>query len=235
MILERPSATRGHGSSATDGLERRQTFSSGAYYDPQWMGFGALRVLNEDRLAPGAGFAPCRRANMEVLTYVLSGALAHRDSTGAERIVDAGDLLLLQTGHGMEYHHSNASDAEPVHFLQAWLQPDRVNAEPASGIHDAAPRDGWHLLASPDGDDGRVAIRQNARLYRLELSPGSSVARSLDPSRRYWLHVATGAAIVNGRDLFAGDALGFTGESGRLELAGAGATPGGLLWFDLPA
>lgn len=235
MILERPSATRGHGSSATDGLERRQTFSSGAYYDPQWMGFGALRVLNEDRLAPGAGFAPCRRANMEVLTYVLSGALAHRDSTGAERIVDAGDLLLLQTGHGMEYHHSNASDAEPLHILQAWLQPDRVNAEPASGIRKAAPGHGWELLASLDGEDDSIAIRQDARLCHLRVAPGAAEVRSLEPSRRYWLHVATGAAIVNGRDLFAGDALGFTGESGRLELAGAGATPGGLLWFDLPA
>ena len=235
MIVERPSASRGQGPSTADGLDRRHTFSGGAYYDPQWMGFGALRVLNEDRLAPGAGLARCRRANMEVLTYVLSGALAHRDSSGAERIVGAGGLLWLGTGHGMQFHHANASHAEPVHFLQAWLQPDRVNAEPASGIHEAAPRDGWHLLASPDGDDGSVAIRQDARLYRSELSPGSSVVRSLDTSRRYWLHVATGAAKVDGRDLSAGDGLGLSAESGQLALAGAGTTRVQLLWFDLPA
>lgn len=235
VILERPSASRGHGPSAADGLERRHSFSCGAFYDPQWMGFGVLRVLNEDRLAPGARLAPCRHANMEVLTWVLSGALVHRDGTGAERVIRAGDLLWLGTGHGTQYHHFNASDTEPVHVLQAWLQPDRVNAEPASCLRQAAPGDGWQLLASSDGHDGSVAIRQDARLYRLELAPGSSAVRSLVPSRRYWLHAATGTATVAGRDLSAGDALGISGGSGPVELVGAGATPAALLWFDLPA
>ncbi|QOY63074.1 pirin family protein [Lysobacter sp. H21R4] len=235
MIVERRAASRADGSSAADGLERWQSFSGGAHYDPQWMGFGALRVLNEDRLAPGAGFVPCWRANMEVLTCVLSGALAHRDDSGAERVIQAGGLLWLGTGHGMRYRHCNASDAEPVHFLQAWLQPDRVNADPASAVREPTPGDGWQLLASPDGRDGSAAIRQDARVYRSELAQGTSAIRTLDPARRYWLHVATGAVRVDGRDLSAGDGLGFSVESGRLELAGAGAAPAALLWFELPA
>lgn len=234
MIIERPSASRGYGAAQVDWLERRHSFSCGDYYDRQWMGFGALRVINEDRLAPGAGFASHRRANMDVLSYVLSGALAHRDGSGAQRVIRAGGLQWLGTGHGVEYRHFNASDTEPAHFLQIWLQPNRVNAEPASASREATPGEGWQLLASPDGHDGSVAIRQDARICRLDLSAGSSAVRSLDPSRRYWLHLATGAVNVGGRNLAAGDGLGFSGESGPVAFAGAGAAPAEVLWFDLP-
>lgn len=235
MIVEHPSAARGDDPSVPDGLERRRSFSGGAFYDPQWMGFGALRVLNEDRLAPGAGLAPCRRANMEVLIYVLCGALVYADNTGAERVTRAGDLQWLGTGHGTTYRHFNASETEPVHFFQAWLQPDRVNAEPAAATREATTGGGWQLLASPDGQDGSAAIRQDARVYRLGLSAGSSRTGSLDPSRRYWLHVVTGAANVDGRASSAGDAFGFSNESGEIRLACADGTAAELLWFDLPA
>nr|WP_281421676.1 hypothetical protein [Lysobacter antarcticus] len=118
--------------------------------------------------------------------------------------------------------------------MQAWLQPDRVNAEPASASRAATPGEGWQLLASPDGHDGSIAIRQDACVYRLELAQGSATVRSLAPSRRYWMHVAAGSARVDGRDLSAGDGLGFSAGHGPVEFAAACATPAELLWFDLP-
>lgn len=234
MIIERPSAERGHGPAQVDWLESRHTFSFGAYYDRQWMGFGVLRVINEDRVAPGAGFAPHRHANMEVLSYVLSGALVHRDSNGAQGVIGPGELQWMGAGHGVEHSEFNASDTEPVHFLQIWLQPDRVNAAPGYGHRLAIPGDGWQLLASPDGNDGSLAIRQDARMYRAHLPLGSAETRSLDPTRSYWLHLATGAVAVGGRHLTAGDGLGFSAESGPVKFEGVGARPAEVLWFDLP-
>ncbi len=234
MVIERPAASRGHGPAKVDWLESRHTFSFGGYYDAQWMGFGALRVINEDRMAPGAGVAPHRHANMEILSYVLSGALSHRDSSGAQGLIRAGDLQWMGAGHGVEHSEFNASATEPVHFLQIWLQPDRVNAAPGYGLRVAASGDGWQLLASPDGDAGSLMIRQDARLYRLCLHGDASERRSLDATRRYWLHVATGEVKVGGRQLSAGDGLGFSAESGPLEFSAAGAAGAHVLWFDLP-
>ncbi len=236
MITERPASARGHGPAQIAWRQSRHTFSFGGYYDPQWMGFGALRVLNDDRVAAGAGFAPHRHANMEILSYVISGALAHRDSSGASGVIRAGELQWMGAGHGVEHSEFNASDTEPVHFLQIWLQPDQVNAEPGYGLRAASAEDGWQLLASPDGGDGSLAIRQDVRLHRIGLPRGMSASRSLDPARRYWLHVASGEVTVSGRHLVAGDGLGFTAESGPVELTGdaAGPGPADVLWFDLP-
>ena len=234
MIIERPASSRGHGPAQVDWLQSRHTFSFGGYYDPQWMGFGVLRVINDDRVAPGAGFAPHRHANMEILSYVVSGALAHRDSSGAHGIVRAGELQWMGAGHGVEHSEFNASDTEPVHFLQIWLQPDQVNAAPGYGLRPATAGDGWQLLASPSGDDGSVAIRQDARVYRIGLHRGAGATRGLDPTRRYWLHVASGEVAVGARRLIAGDGLGFTAESSALELTGAGDGSADVLWFDLP-
>lgn len=234
MIIERLSTDRGHGPAQIDWLESSHTFSFGGYYDPQWMGFGALRVLNEDRVTPGAGFAPHRHGNMEILSYVLSGALAHRDSSGAQGVIRAGELQWMSAGHGVEHSEFNASDTEPVHFLQIWLQPDQVNATPAYGHRPASADEGWQLLASKEGADGSMAIRQDANLYRVGLSHGVTARRALDPKRRYWLHVATGEVRVGGRHLGAGDALGFNAESEPFEVAGTGVNPADLLWFELP-
>lgn len=234
MIIERPSSARGRVRAGW--LDSHHTFSFGQYYDPAWMGFGALRVINEDRVAPGAGFPPHRHANMEILSYVLSGALSHQDSSGGGGVIRPGELQWMSAGHGVEHSEFNASDTEPVHFLQIWLQPDRLNATPAYAQRDVTPspiRGRWTLLASPDGSDGSVAIRQQARVYGVQLPAGESVAFPLDPARRYWLHVALGSVIAGERMLVAGDALGFVDEDGTLELRG-GSEAAEVLLFDLP-
>ena len=234
MIVERPSTERG--SVRTGWLDSRHTFSFGHYHDPAWMGFGALRVINEDRVAPGGGFAPHGHANMEILSYVLSGALAHRDSSGGGGVLRPGELQWMSAGHGIEHSEYNASDTEPVHFLQIWIQPDRVNAAPGyeQRAFDPAAREGrWALLASPDGADGSLAIRQQAWLRGVRLAEGAEVAFTADPARRYWLHVAQGEAVLDGRVLGPGDALGFSAESGDFTLRGRGAGSADILLFDL--
>ena len=237
MIVERPSAARGVVDAGW--LDSRHTFSFGHYHDPKWMGFGPLRVINEDRVAPGAGFPPHHHANMEILSYVLSGALAHRDSTGngAGGVLQPGELQWMSAGHGIEHSEFNASKTEPVHFLQIWIQPDRVNAEPAytQRAFDPAQRHGrWATLASPDGSDGSIAIRQQAWLRGTVLASGESLELTVDPARRYWLHVAQGSVECDGRALSAGDAIGFVDEAGTHRLTGAGGGVGDVLLFDLP-
>ena len=236
MIIERPSAARGRVQAGW--LDSRHTFSFGQYYDPDWMGFGALRVINEDRVAPGAGFPPHRHANMEILSYVLGGALSHEDSSGGGGVIRPGELQWMSAGHGVEHTEFNASDTEPVHFLQIWLQPDRLNAAPAYAQRDAPPASdtgAWTLLASPDGRDGSLAIRQDARLHGVRLAAGESAEHALDPARRYWLHVALGSVVAGERTLSAGDALGFVAESGTLRLGGHGDGVADVLLFELPA
>jgi redox-sensitive bicupin YhaK (pirin superfamily) len=232
MIVDRPASARGVANAGW--LDSRHTFSFGHYHDPQWMGFGPLRVINEDRVAPGAGFPPHRHANMEILSYVLSGALAHRDNAGGGGVLRPGELQWMSAGHGIEHSEFNASQDEPVHFLQIWIQPDRVNADPdyAQQAFDPVLRRGrWATLASPDGADGSLAIRQQAWLRGALLEEGDAVEFTPDPARRYWLHVAQGEATVGDRTLAAGDALGFTEESAPQRITGRNAD---LLLFDLP-
>lgn len=233
MIIQRPSDSRGRGPAQVAWLDSRHTFSFGSYHDPAWMGFGALRVINEDRVAPGAGFAPHRHANMEILSYVLSGALAHRDSSGAEGVILPGELQWMGAGHGVEHSEFNASVTEPVHFLQIWLQPDRVNAAPGYAHRPATAGEGWQLLASPDGTSGSIAIRQDARLYRVGLRDGQTASFDLDDARRYWLHIATGMVESGDRRLGAGDAVGMVEEAGSLMLTGR-ADGTDVLLFELP-
>jgi hypothetical protein len=240
MRILRPAGERGHVQAGW--LDSRHTFSFGHYHDPAWMGFGPLRVINEDRVAPGAGFPTHGHANMEILSYVLEGALAHRDSHGGEGVLRPGELQWMGAGHGIEHSEFNASDGAPVHFLQIWIQPDRVNAAPAYGqrAFDPADRRGrWATLASPDGADGSLAIRQQAWLRGAVLDGPESVDVALDASRRYWLHLARGAASIaidgERHDLAAGDAIGLSGEAGALAITGAGGdAPADVLLFDLP-
>ena len=235
MIIERRSAQRGQVSAGW--LDSRHTFSFGHYHDPQWMGFGPLRVINEDRVAPGAGFPPHSHANMEILSYVLSGALAHEDSYGGKGVLRPGELQWMSAGHGIQHSEFNASQSEPVHFLQIWIQPDRVNAAPDydQRAFDARNRRGrWVTLASPDGGDGSIAIRQQAWLRGVQLDAGDRIATTLAGDRRYWLHVAQGEVDVDGRRLQAGDALGFVDESRELVLEGVDGSDADILLFDLP-
>ena len=235
MIIERPSGARGE--VRMGWLHSRHTFSFGQYYDPAWMGFGPLRVINDDTVAPGGGFAPHRHANMEIISVVLAGALAHKDSTGNSGVIRAGDVQWMSAGHGIEHSEFNGSDAEPVHFLQIWIQPDQLNAQPAYAQQHFDPdarRARWATLVAPDGADGAIAIRQQATLRATRLQAGDTLAAELDASRQYWLHVASGEVRIGERSLAAGDALGFVGERVTLALAGSAAASDVLL-FELPA
>lgn len=238
MIIQRPGAARGH--VRTGWLDSRHTFSFGQYYDAAWMGFGALRVINEDRVAPGAGFPAHGHANMEILSYVLAGALAHRDDSGGSDeggVLVPGELQWMGAGHGIRHSEFNASDSEPVHFLQVWIQPDRVNAEPAwaSRAYPETDRRGrWVALAAPEGADGGLPLRQDAWLLGTLLEAGAGVDRRLSAGRRYWLHVARGDVDVDGHALAAGDALGFEHEDRTLSVRGTGGGAADVLLFDLP-
>ncbi|HZH43855.1 MAG TPA: pirin family protein [Lysobacter sp.] len=234
MILDRPAHARGQ--ARTGWLDSRHTFSFGHYYDPAWMGFGPLRVINEDRVAPGAGFPTHGHANMEILSYVLVGALSHRDSSGGGGVIGAGELQWMSAGHGVQHSEFNPSDAEPVHFLQIWIQPDRSNAAPAYAQRSFAARGRgeWILLASPDGAGDSLPIRQDARLKAVRLGAGERIEHPLEADRRYWLHAARGRLEAAGRSLSAGDAIGLVDEGGTLAVAGTGDEEAELLLFDLP-
>jgi redox-sensitive bicupin YhaK (pirin superfamily) len=236
VIVERPSAARG--TVDLGWLRSRHSFSFGHYHDPAWMGFGPLRVINDDTVAPGGGFAPHRHANMEIVSVVLEGTLAHRDSTGTDGVIRAGEVQWMSAGHGIEHSEYNGSQAEPVHFLQVWIQPDRLNAPPAYAQRHFEPNDRrgrWATLVSPDGSDGSIAIRQQATLRATRLHSGDAVVAALDPARQYWLHVAAGDVALGDRTLAAGDALGFVGEAGELHLRGVGEQAADVLLFDLPS
>ena len=173
MIIERPSNARGDVSLGW--LQSRHTFSFGHYHDPAWMGFGPLRVINDDTVAPGGGFAPHRHANMEIISVVLDGALAHKDSAGNEGVIRAGDVQWMSAGHGVEHSEYNASGTEPVHFLQVWIQPDRLNAQPAYAQQSFDPdarRARWATLFSADGVFVPVIVSQ----HRLALEQGGVTA-----------------------------------------------------------
>lgn len=235
MRILRPAADRGP--VRTSWLDSRHSFSFGHYHDPQWMGFGPLRVINEDRVAPGAGFPPHRHANMEILSWVLEGALAHRDSSGGEGVIRAGEWQWMSAGHGVEHSEYNASGTEPVHFLQIWIQPDRVNAQPAHAqrAFDAADRRGhWVTFASPDGIDRSLAIRQQAWLRGALLDEKQVIALPLRSARRYWLQCVRGAVEVDGERLAAGDAIAWSEEDGEQKIVGADTSGGEVLLFDLP-
>lgn len=217
-------------------LDSRHTFSFGHYYDPAWMGFGPLRVINQDRVDPGAGFPTHGHANMEILSIVLSGALEHRDSTGGGGVIRPGELQMMSAGHGVEHSEYNASKQEPVEFLQVWIQPDRVNAAPryAQAAFDATLRDGrLCLMASPDGEAGSLPLRQQARVLRGNVRPGEPIGHALGPDRRAWVQVIDGALELAGERLQAGDGAGVGGLE-HLELRALGDHPADVLVFDLP-
>lgn len=213
-------------------LDSYHTFSFADYYDPQWMGFRSLRVINDDRVMPGMGFGKHPHRDMEIITYILSGSLEHKDSMGNGRIIRAGEMQYMAAGTGVQHSEFNPSREEAVHLLQIWIQPDQKGVTPRyaeKSLKDAA--DGTlHLMTSKTGREGSIAIHQDADLWLAKLEAGQTVSHSLGKDRHAWLHIAEGEVKVNGELLSAGDAAAVTGPC---ELSLEAAKSSQVLLFDL--
>jgi quercetin 2,3-dioxygenase len=231
MIKIRPAAERGHTNFGW--LNSRHTFSFGDYQDFEHMGFRSLRVINDDRVAPGGGFPTHPHRDMEIITWVLEGALQHKDSLGTGSVIRAGDLQRMTAGTGILHSEFNASKTDPVHFLQIWIFPEKRGLTPgyAQTSFPAAERKGQlKLVASRDGRDGSVSFNQDASLYAAALDAGQRVRHVLARGRSAWVQVVTGAVTLNGKRLNAGDGAAVEGEA-ALELVGI--EDGETLLFDL--
>jgi quercetin 2,3-dioxygenase len=231
MIIVRPAAERG-----TDNLgwlDSRHTFSFGHYYDPKHMGFGPLRVINEDRVRPGAGFETHR--DMEIISYVLDGALEHKDSIGTGSVIRPGDIQVMSAGTGTRHSEFNHSQTDPVHFLQIWVLPDREGLLPRydqKAFPQSEKRGRLRLVGSPDGRDGSIVIHQDVKLYDALLGAGDTIRQPLKIDRRSWVQVVRGSLEVNGRPARAGDGVALQGEA---DLRIAAREDGSeILLFDLP-
>ena len=233
MITLRKSAERGHADHGW--LESRHSFSFAGYHDPAHMGFGPLRVINEDRIKPATGFGAHSHRDMEIISYVLEGELAHKDSLGNGSVIRPGDVQRMSAGSGVTHSEFNHSPAQTTHFLQIWIQPAVTGIAPGyeeKHFTSAAKRGRLRLLASPDGDDGSVKLHQVARLYAGLFDGDESAELALDTARLAYAHVARGEVEINGRALRAGDALKLAGEALLSIHQGRGAE---VLVFDLPA
>ena len=197
------------------------------------MGFRSLRVINDDRVQPGQGFGMHGHRDMEIVTYVLDGALQHKDSLGNGSIIRAGELQRMTAGTGVRHSEFNPSDKEAVHLYQIWLLPERKGLTPSYeefALGEAEKRGRFRLVASPDGSDGSLTINQDARLYLASLSPGEGVAHEIDRDRSAWLQVLRGSVNVLGHDLAAGDGVAVTDENA---ISIQAAVPSEVLLFDL--
>lgn len=215
MINIRKAHERGHANHGW--LDTWHTFSFADYHDPAQMGYSSLRVINDDRVAPGAGFPTHPHRDMEIITYVLSGALEHRDSMGNGAVIRPGEVQRMSAGSGITHSEFNASTSEEVHLLQIWILPDRAGLTPGyeQKFFSADEKRGkLRLVASPDGGDGSVAIHQDAKLYVALIDPEHGVDYLLPSGRRAYLHVARGVVELDGMVLEAGDGARIENESG---------------------
>lgn len=231
MMKLRRADERGHANHGW--LDTHHTFSFAQYYDKNHMGFRSLRVLNDDRVQPGQGFGSHPHRDMEIITYVLEGALAHKDSAGGGSVIRPGDVQRMSAGSGVIHSEFNHSDTEPVHFLQIWIEPDTLGIEPGyeqKSFTDEDKRGRLRLIASPDARDGSLTIRQDALVYATVLGKGDEVGADLAAGRHAWVHVARGTVTVNGELLAGGDGAAVSEES-RLTLAGVDGAE--VLVFDL--
>jgi redox-sensitive bicupin YhaK (pirin superfamily) len=231
MITIRRAKERGHFDFGW--LNTYHTFSFGEYYDPRNMGFRSLRVINEDFVHPGRGFPTHGHRDMEIITYVLEGGLAHKDSMGNGSIIRPGDVQRMSAGTGVMHSEANPSDTESVHLLQIWILPDKMNVEPSYAekkFDDEEKRGRLRLVASPDGVDGSISMHQDARLYAALLEAEQQVAHELEADRHAWVQVARGAIEINGQALKQGDGAAISGER---ELKITGKEPSEILLFDL--
>lgn len=217
-------------------LTSYHTFSFGGYQDPDHMGFRALRVLNDDTVAPGKGFGAHGHRDMEIISYVLDGTLAHKDSTTDEHLIGPNEIQAMSAGSGVIHSEFNGSQSNPVHFLQIWIAPASEDVVPSYQqiAYGAAEKQGaLRLLAGPERTASTAFLHQDARMYATLLDDGQPVTHRLARGRHAWVHCATGAAVVNGTRLEAGDGLALSDES-QLTLSGAGDGRNELLVFDLP-
>ena len=231
MITLRPSDSRGHFDFGW--LDTHHTFSFGDYFDPEHEQFRALRVLNEDRVQAGKGFGTHGHRDMEILTWVLSGALEHRDSLGTHGVIRPGEAQVMSAGTGIRHSEFNASATEPVHFLQIWILPQQTGLPPRYdqvAFQEADLRNSLHLIASPDGAGGAVKVLQDLRVFAGWLDSDREVQATILPGRAGFLQVATGAVSLNGVTLQAGDGARIEGEPSIKVVAGA---PSEILYFDL--
>ena len=231
MLTLRRSAERGHAQHGW--LESRHTFSFADYHDPAHMGFGPLRVINEDRVQPGKGFGTHGHRDMEIISYVLDGQLEHKDNMGTGSIIVPGDVQRMSAGRGVLHSEYNPSRSAPVHFLQIWIEPDVTGIAPSyeqKAITADLKRGRFALIASPDGRDGSVTIHQDARIYAGLFDGAEAASHDVAPGRRAYVHVARGSVSVNGNRLEAGDAAAIAGEVAVRVEAGVDAE---VLLFDL--
>ena len=226
MITLRPAAERGH--AKYDWLDTYHTFSFDSYYDPKHMGFRSLRVINEDRVAPGAGFPTHPHRDMEIITWVLEGALEHKDSMGTGSVIRPGEAQRMSAGTGVTHSEYNQSKSEPVHLLQIWILPNKKGIQPGYEQRAFPLKENELQLAA--GPAGPVTIHQDVQLYAARLSPDHRVTHPLERGRHGWLQVARGRVRLNNKDLSAGDGAAVSGEE-QLEITAVEAAE--ILLFDL--
>jgi quercetin 2,3-dioxygenase len=232
MTELRPGAERGHANHGW--LDSYHSFSFADYYDPTHMGFGPLRIINEDWINPGMGFGMHGHRDMEIITYVLEGELAHRDSMGNGSVIRPGNVQRMSAGSGVRHSEFNHSQEDTVHLLQIWIEPNVKGIQPEyeeKHFDTAEKRGGLRRIASPDGEEGAVKIHQDAKIYAGLFDGEESASLSLRQGRRFYLHVARGEIVANGQALRAGDALKLEDETG-IELRQGKAAE--VLLFDLP-
>ena len=231
MIQIRRSQERGGGNHGW--LKTHHTFSFGDYWDPKWMGFRSLRVINEDWVAPNTGFPTHPHRDMEIITYVLEGKLAHKDSLGTGSVILPGDGQRMTAGSGIRHSEFNPSTTDAVHLLQIWIQPEKAALPPSyeqKSFPETEKRGQLRLIASRDSSDGSVKINQDAKLYVTLLKPGEEVAQEFGAGRHGWIQVARGAVELNGKKLSQGDGAAISDEK---KLTIKGTTDAEVLLFDL--
>jgi hypothetical protein len=230
MMTIRKANERGHAEHGW--LDSYHSFSFADYYEPQWMGYRSLRVINDDLVMPGMGFGTHPHHNMEIITYVLSGQLEHKDSMGNGRVIRPGEVQYMSAGSGVRHSEFNPSKTEASHFLQIWIMPDAQGVKPryAEKSLREAPTGKFNLVTSKAGRDGSIAIHQDADLWLAKLDAGQQVTQTLAADRHAWLHVAEGEVVVNGKKLNGGDAAAINREA-KLELTANKASQ--VLLFDL--
>ena len=231
MITVRKSEARGHANHGW--LDSYHTFSFASYYDPNYMNFRSLRVINEDFVSPGKGFGTHGHSDMEIITYVLEGALEHKDSLGTGAVIKPGEVQRMTAGTGIQHSEFNPSQTDPVHLLQIWLLPDTKGLSPSYEQRDfplAERRGKLRLVAARDARDGAVKVHQDVDLYAAVLDKGSRVSHALGPNRHAWVQVARGSVSLNGLTLENGDAAAVSGET---EVVIDAAEDAEFLLFDL--
>ncbi|MBG6162116.1 redox-sensitive bicupin YhaK (pirin superfamily) [Labrenzia sp. EL_195] len=231
--LLRPSETRGEADFGW--LKSKHSFSFGSYFDPNHIGFGALRVINEDSVAPSAGFPTHPHQNMEIISYIVSGGLEHKDSLGTGSVIRPGELQRMSAGSGVRHSEYNHSDTDPVHFLQIWIVPEADGLKPSyeqKVFPDAERRDTLKLIGSRNGREGSVVIHQHVDLWASLLSADKSVSFDIKPGRKVWLQIVKGKLSVDGLSMAAGDGLGLL-DAGKIDLVAQENSE--FLLFDLAA